>query len=170
MQPICYQPIGIIHSPFSEPKGTPIQASAAEGIEGIVEVYPKYQQGLQDVDGFSHLILVYHFHLAHPGPLLRKPYMDTQKRGVFAIRGPSRPNPIGLSIVRLQRIENGRLYIQDVDIVDGTPLLDIKPYVPAFDARSAPQIGWLADHIHKLTTSRDDGHFTSTNGFNSTTQ
>lgn len=159
MQRICYQPIGIIHSPYKEPKGVPIQPSAAQGIEGIVEVFPQFQAGLQDVDGFSHLILIYHFHLAKPGPLLRKPFMDTQKRGVFAIRGSSRPNPIGLSVVRLQRIEKDRLHIQDVDIVDGTPLLDIKPYVPTFDARNQTRIGWLESRIHQLPDSRDDGRF-----------
>lgn len=159
MEQICYQPIGVIHSPFQEPKGVPIQPSAAQGVEGVVEVDPTYQEGLQDLDGFSHIILVYDFHLAKPGPLLRKPFMDTQKRGIFAIRGPSRPNPIGISIVRLHKIENTHLFIQDVDIVDGTPLLDIKPYVPAFDNRPASRIGWLTDHIHQLTDSRDDGRF-----------
>jgi tRNA-Thr(GGU) m(6)t(6)A37 methyltransferase TsaA len=85
--------------------------------------------------------------------------MDTQKRGIFAIRGPSRPNPIGLSIVRLQKIEANQLFIQDVDIVDGTPLLDIKPYVPAFDARPATRIGWLTQHVSKLPATRDNGRF-----------
>lgn len=160
MQQINYQVIGIIHSPFREPKGTPIQPSAAEDVEGIVEVFPEYQAGLQDVDGFSHIILLYHFHLATPGPLQRKPFMDTTERGVFAMRGPSRPNPLGLSIVRLQKVEGIRLHIQDVDILDGTPLLDIKPYVPAFDTRPATRIGWLEQRIQQLSESRDDGRFT----------
>ena len=159
MPQICYQPIGVIHSPFQEPKGVPIQPSAAQDVEGVVEIDPAYQEGLQDLDGFSHIILVYHFHLAKPGPLLRKPFMDTQKRGIFAIRGPSRPNTIGISIVRLQKIENGRLFVQDVDIVDGTPLLDIKPFVPAFDNRSTTRIGWLANRVQQLPDSRDDGRF-----------
>ncbi len=162
MPQICYQPIGVIHTPFKEPKGVPIQPSAAHDIEGIVEVNPKYQTGLQDLDGFSHIMLIYHFHLAKPGSLLRKPFMDTQKRGIFAIRGPSRPNPIGLSIVRLKKIKKGQLFVQDVDVVDGTPLLDIKPYVPAFDARSTTQIGWLKDKIHQLPTAQDNGRFINT--------
>ena len=160
MQQINYQAIGIIHSPFREPKDTPIQPAAAEGVEGVVEVYPEYEVGLQDLDGFSHIILLYHFHLAMPGPLRRKPFMDTTERGVFAMRGPSRPNPIGLSIVRLEKVEGMRLHIQDVDIVNGTPLLDIKPYVPAFDARPATRIGWLKQRIQQLPESRDDGRFT----------
>ena len=162
MQEICYQPIGIIHSPFHEPKGVPIQPSAAQDIEGSIEIFPEYQKGLQDLDGFSHIILLYHFHLAKPGPLLRKPFMDAQARGIFAIRGPSRPNPIGLSIVKLLKVEKGRLQIQDVDIVEGTPLLDIKPYVPAFDARPASRIGWLEKRVARLPDAYDDGRFTQT--------
>ena len=160
MQQICYQPIGIIHSPFHEPKGMPIQPSAAQDVEGTIKVFPEYQLGLQDIDGFSHIILLYHFHLAKSGPLLRKPFMDTKNRGIFAIRGPSRPNPIGISIVKLLKVEKGQLHIRDVDIVDGTPLLDIKPYVPAFDARPVTRIGWLKGRINRLPDSRDDGRFT----------
>jgi tRNA-Thr(GGU) m(6)t(6)A37 methyltransferase TsaA len=159
MQPICYQPIGVIHSPFREPKGTPIQPAAAKGIEGQVELFPEYEPGLRDLDGFSHIILLYHFHLAKPGPLQRKPYMDSQNRGVFAMRGPSRPNPIGLSIVQLLKVDKQHLTIQDVDIIDGTPLLDIKPYVPAFDTRPATRIGWLAKRVQQLPESRDNGRF-----------
>ena len=160
MQDICYQAIGIIHSPFTKPKGTPIQPKAAEGVDGLVDVFPEFADGLQDIDGFSHLILLYHFHLAKPGPLRAKPYMDQKKRGIFAMRGPSRPNPIGLSIVRLQKVEGTQLHIQDVDIVDGTPLLDIKPYVPAFDTRTATRIGWLTQRVQQLPETRDDGRFT----------
>jgi tRNA-Thr(GGU) m(6)t(6)A37 methyltransferase TsaA len=159
MQPICYQPIGVIHSPFREPKGTPIQPAAAKGIEGRVELFPEYEPGLRDLEGFSHIILLYHFHLAKPGPLQRKPFMDPQNRGVFAMRGPSRPNRIGLSIVQLLKVNKQHLAIQDVDVIDGTPLLDIKPYVPAFDARSATRIGWLAHRVQQLSESRDDGRF-----------
>jgi tRNA-Thr(GGU) m(6)t(6)A37 methyltransferase TsaA len=159
MKDIRYQVIGIVRSPFSEPEGTPIQPAAAKDVEGVVEIFPEFVEGLKDVDGFSHLILLYHFHLAKPGALLVKPFMDSTKRGIFAIRGPSRPNPIGLSIVRLKSVEGNRLYIQDVDIVDQTPLLDIKPYVPAFDVRPADRIGWLENNIEKLSNSRDDGRF-----------
>ena len=160
MDEIKYKPIGVIHSPFKEPKGTPIQPAGAKGVRGIVEVFPEYAKGLRDVDGFSHLILIYHFHLSQGVLLEVKPYMDNEAHGVFAMRGPSRPNPIGVSVVRLVRIEGRILHIQDVDIVDGTPLLDIKPYVPEFDIREVEKIGWLDKKVHKLSTSKDDGRFT----------
>ncbi|NJE25558.1 tRNA (N6-threonylcarbamoyladenosine(37)-N6)-methyltransferase TrmO [Thermococcus sp. MV5] len=156
---ICYKPIGIIHTPFKDPRGVPIQPSAARGIEGEVEVFPEYVKGLKDLEGFSHIILIYHFHLAKPNSLLVRPYMDAEYHGVFATRAPSRPNPIGLSIVRLVRVEGNVLHIKDVDIVDGTPLLDIKPYVPDFDVREVERIGWLENNIHKLPKARDDGRF-----------
>ena len=159
MSEIKFKPIGVIHSPFNEPKGTPIQAASADGIKGTVEVFPEYAEGLEDVEGFSHIILIYHFHLSRGSSLKVKPYMDNEAHGIFATRGQSRPNPIGISIVRLTRIESNILYIQDVDIVDGTPLLDIKPYVPQFDMREAEKIGWLEKNVHKLPISKDDGRF-----------
>jgi tRNA-Thr(GGU) m(6)t(6)A37 methyltransferase TsaA len=159
MNEIKYKPIGVIHSPFKEPKGTPIQPAGAKGIDGTVEVFPEYAEGLKDVEGFSHIILIYHFHLSTGSSLKVKPYMDDEAHGVFAMRGPSRPNPIGISIVRLVRIEENILHIQDVDIVDGTPLLDIKPYVPEFDIREAEKKGWLEKNVHKLSTSKDNGRF-----------
>jgi len=160
MDEIKYKPIGVIHSPFKEPKGTPIQPPAAKGINGTVEVFPEYAEGLKDVEGFSHIILIYHFHLSRGSSLEVKPYMDNEAHGVFAMRGPSRPNPIGISIVRLVRIEENILHIQNVDIIDGTPLLDIKPYVPEFDIREVEKIGWLEKNVNKLSTSKDDGRFT----------
>ena len=159
MHEITYKPIGVIHSPFKEPKGTPIQPEGAKGIDGTVEVFPEYGEGLKDLEGFSHIILIYHFHLSKGASLTAKPFMDREPRGVFAMRGPSRPNPIGISVVRLFRIKESILHIQDVDIVDGTPLLDIKPYVPRFDVRAADSIGWLEENVHKVETSKDDGRF-----------
>jgi len=156
---IMYRPIGIIHSPFSEPKGTPIQPSAATGVEGTVEVFPEYAGGLKDLDGFSHVILLYHFHLSRQPSLEVKPYMDEQRHGVFATRAPSRPNPIGISVVRLFKIEGNVLHVRNIDIVDKTPLLDIKPYVPDFDVRDVEKTGWLENNVHKLKTSKDDGRF-----------
>jgi tRNA-Thr(GGU) m(6)t(6)A37 methyltransferase TsaA len=162
MNEIKYNPIGVIRSPFKEPKGTPIQPAAAKGIDGTVELFPEYVEGLKDVEGFSHIILIYHFHLSTKRTSLKlKPYMDKETRGVFAMRGPSRPNPIGISTVRLLGIEKNILHIQNVDIVDGTPLLDIKPYVPKFDTRKVERTGWLARNAHKLPTSKDDGRFTN---------
>ncbi len=159
MPEIKYKPIGIIHSPFKQPKGTPIQTESGRNIEGMVEVFSEYTDGLKDLDGFSHIILLYHFHLIKNTHLLVKPYMDDYEHGIFAIRGPARPNPIGMSITRLIRIEENKLYIRDIDIIDGTPLLDIKPYVPAFDVKEAKKTGWLQNNQHKLHRSRDDGRF-----------
>ncbi len=156
---IVYKPIGVIHSPFKEVKGTPIQPAAAEGVRGTVEVFPEYADGLKNLEGFSHIILVYHFHLAKPGALRVRPYMDKEERGVFATRAPSRPNPIGISVVRLLKVEGNVLHVEDLDIVDGTPLLDIKPYVPQFDVRPVERIGWLEKRVRKLAEARDDGRF-----------
>lgn len=159
MNEIKYKPIGIIHSPFKEPHGTPIQPAGAKDSEGTVEIFPEYAKGLKDIEGFSHIILIYHFHLSKEFFLEVKPYMDDQLRGVFATRAPARPNPIGISIVRLLRREGEKLFIRDVDIVDDTPLLDIKPYVPEFDTREIEKIGWLEKNVNKLSEAKDDGRF-----------
>jgi tRNA-Thr(GGU) m(6)t(6)A37 methyltransferase TsaA len=159
MTEIVYKPIGVVHSPFKMPKDVPIQSVAADGIKGHIEIAQQYVDGLKDVEGFSHLILIYHFHLSRDYSLLVKPFLDKILHGVFSTRAPSRPNPIGLSIVRLIKIEKNVLQIQDVDIVDGTPLLDIKPFVPDFDQRKAKKIGWLTKNINALPSSRDDGRF-----------
>jgi tRNA-Thr(GGU) m(6)t(6)A37 methyltransferase TsaA len=159
MSEVVYKPIGVVHSPFKTPKDVPIQSAAAKGIIGSVEVAREYAEGLRDVEGFSHLILVYHCHLAQKYSLLVKPFMDERLHGVFATRAPSRPNPVGTSIVRLTKKEKNILHIQDVDIIDGTPLLDIKPFVPHFDQREAEKIGWLTGKIDKMHSSRDDGRF-----------
>jgi len=143
MSQIVYEPIGIVHSPFTEAKGMPIQPAGAEGVRGSVELLDKFCAGLRDIEGFSHIILVYHFHLSTGYTLEARPFLDDVPRGIFAMRGPARPNPIGISVVRLVGVEGCTLYIEDVDIVDGTPLLDIKPYVPDFDWRPADRIGWL---------------------------
>jgi len=156
---IRYRPIGIIHSPFKKLQRIPIQPTAAKGIKGTVEIFPEYIEGLKDIEDFSHIILIYYFHLSKKAQLKVKPYMNNHLRGVFATRAPSRPNPIGLSVVRLVRVERKTLHIQDVDIVDETPLLDIKPYVPDFDSREGIEIGWLEENIHKLPSSKDDGRF-----------
>jgi tRNA (adenine37-N6)-methyltransferase len=159
MDLITFRPIGIISTPFQESKGTPIQPKGAEGAVGAVKVFPEFVQGLQDLDGFSHLFLLYHFHRCRDFSLLVKPFLDEVQRGVFATRAPARPNPIGLSIVRLNRIEADTLHVLDVDMLDGTPLLDIKPFVPQFDARDQVRIGWLTHNLEKLETMTDDGRF-----------
>jgi tRNA-Thr(GGU) m(6)t(6)A37 methyltransferase TsaA len=159
MNEIKYKPIGIIYSPFKEPMGTPIQPTAAKGIEGKIEVFPEYVDGLQDIDGFSYIIVLYHCHLARGFSLKVKPFLDDVLRGVFATRAPRRPNSIGLSIVHLIRIEENIIHIQDVDIIDGSPLLDIKPLVPNFDFREVKRIGWLEKNVHTHEKSKDDGRF-----------
>jgi tRNA-Thr(GGU) m(6)t(6)A37 methyltransferase TsaA len=156
---ITYKQIGVIHSPFVEPKGTPIQPFAAKGIEGVVEVFPEYKKGLKDIEGFSHIILIYHFHLSKPYSLEVIPFMDNIPHGLFSTRAPSRPNPIGLSVVRLTKVESNKLYIKDIDIVNGTPLLDIKPFVGEFDQADIIKKGWLEENIGKLNQSRDDERF-----------
>ena len=156
---IKYRPIGIIHSPFKEPKGTPIQPTAAKGVRGKVEVFPEFADGLKDLDGFSHIILLYHLHLSGEASLRVKPFLDDEERGVFATRAPRRPNPIGLSVVGLDKIEGNVLSVRDVDIVDGTPLLDIKPFIPEFDSREVDKKGWIEKNLHKLPKVRDDGRF-----------
>ncbi|MDI6854136.1 MAG: tRNA (N6-threonylcarbamoyladenosine(37)-N6)-methyltransferase TrmO [Deltaproteobacteria bacterium] len=159
MTQIILQPIGLIHSPFQEPQGTPIQPLAARDVAGVVEIFPEFVPGLRDLEGFSRLILIYHFHLAKAFTLQVKPFLDKEDRGVFATRAPARPCPIGLSVVRLDKIEGNRLLVLDVDVVNNTPLLDIKPYVPQFDSFPEEKIGWMTDKIGKLPDAKDDGRF-----------
>ena len=151
--------IGVIHSPFTEPAGTPIQPTVARGAEGTVEVFPEFVGGLQDLEGFERIWLLYWFDQAVPARLRVVPFLDKAERGIFATRAPCRPNPIGLSVVRLNGIEGNALMIEDVDILDGTPLLDIKPYVPAFDAYPDASSGWLETAAHGAESFRSDKRF-----------
>jgi tRNA-Thr(GGU) m(6)t(6)A37 methyltransferase TsaA len=161
LEEIKYRPIGIIHSPFKEVDGMPIQPSGASGIKGTVEVFTQYSAGLKDIDGFSHIFLVYHFHLSKGYNLEARPFMEEETHGIFAMRAPARPNPIGISVVRLVRIEGNVLHVADVDVVDGTPLLDIKPYVPDFDLREVERIGWLAGKSQRAGEHKSDNRFRS---------
>jgi tRNA (adenine37-N6)-methyltransferase len=156
MQTITYTPIGVVRSPFATLAGMPIQTVAAAGIAATIELDPSYAAGLADIDQFSHLLVISHLHLMQGYALTVTPFMDTQPHGVFATRSPRRPNPIGLSIVRLVRIEGATLHIEEVDLVDGTPVLDIKPYVPQLDDRAAERIGWFAENVHKVYEVRAD--------------
>ena len=140
---ITYKPIGVIRTPYKEPSGIPIQAKVAEKTESTIDIFPEYVEGLKDLSGFSHIMLIYHFHRSRKAVLHQKPFLDDKERGVFAIRSPSRPNPVGLSVVRLVGIENNILTVKGLDILDGTPLIDIKPYVPAFDVYDIKRCGWL---------------------------
>jgi tRNA-Thr(GGU) m(6)t(6)A37 methyltransferase TsaA len=155
--PITFSPIGVIHSPHVQGKKTPIQPVYAEGIEGTAEIFPEYAEGLRDIEGFSHIYLIYHFHRAQPIRLIVKPYLEDAFHGVFATRTPHRPNPIGFSVVRLVRREANVLHIEDVDVLDGTPLLDIKPYVSRFDHRESVRNGWqehIDEELARLRGSR----------------
>jgi tRNA-Thr(GGU) m(6)t(6)A37 methyltransferase TsaA len=157
-----FQAIGVIHTPYQEPKGTPIQPTSSSGVQGWIDLSPEYEAGLQDLEGFSHLILIYAFHLCRGYDLKVTPFLDAAEHGLFATRAPARPNPIGLSIIRLDRIEGTTLHIRDVDMVDGTPLLDLKPYVPDFDHRPGARVGWMENRLGKLGEARDDGRFLKT--------
>lgn len=159
MKEIIYSPIGTIKSPFKEIEGAPIQPSGAKGILGEVHVDLAFAPGLKDLEGFSHIILLYHFHLSRSFSLEVKPFLDDTSHGLFATRAPRRPNAIGFSVVRLIRRENNILYIEDVDIIDGTPLLDIKPYVTEFDVRQVDRCGWLTGRAENADRMRADGRF-----------
>ena len=150
---IEYRPIGFVHSPYQTASGTPIQPSRARGIEGTVELDEEYVEALSDLDGFSHIILICHLHKAADFKLRVVPYLDTELRGLFATRAPSRPNPIGLSVVRLLGIDGRVLRIEGVDLLDGTPVLDIKPYVRDFDDQTEIRCGWLDDVKCKQTAA-----------------
>jgi tRNA-Thr(GGU) m(6)t(6)A37 methyltransferase TsaA len=143
MNTIQLRPIGVVHTPFKEPKGTPIQPAMADGARGTVTVFEEFQDGLKDLEGFERIWLICWFHRAPEARLLVIPFLDDQQRGVFATRAPARPNPIGISSVRLLRVDRNVLTVADVDIVDGTPLLDIKPYAPALDCYKVKRSGWL---------------------------
>ncbi len=161
MNKIHYTPIGVIRSPFKMVEGMPIQPSGAKGIAGSVEIYEMFADGLKDLEGFSHIILIYHLHRSRGFKLHVKPFLDDQLRGVFATRAPRRPNAIGISVVRLLQVDRNILNIEDVDILDGTPLLDIKPYVPAFDERDVVKTGWVSSRVDSVAVVRSDERFKS---------
>ncbi len=144
---ITLEPIGIIHSPYQKKEDIPIQgAFKPEGVEAI-EIFEKYVEGLKDVEGFSHLLIIYFFHKLKDFSLMAKPFLEDKLHGIFAIRSPHRPNHLGVSVVKLIERKGNLLKIGEIDVFDGTPLLDIKPYVPQFDQRKDVKIGWLEKHI-----------------------
>ncbi len=140
---INLRPIGIVHSPFKNVDSAPRQPQKARGVEGLVTVFPKYRDGLKDLDGFSHIILICFFHLALDYSLTVIPRDEKELRGLFSTRSPNRPNPLGISIVRLTEIDGCNLQIQDLDIIDGTPLLDIKPFYRSLDDQEDVISGWM---------------------------
>jgi tRNA-Thr(GGU) m(6)t(6)A37 methyltransferase TsaA len=144
---IVIRPIGLIHTPHKEPSGTPIQGKFSQNIIGTAEIFPKYQDGLKDIDGFSHVYLIYHFDRAKEEKLVGRPYLEDEEHGIFAIRSPARPNHIGISIVKIEKVEGNLISFSEVDILDQTPLIDIKPYVSYFDSREQVKNGWVEKHF-----------------------
>jgi len=160
-QTIAMTPIGIIHTPFTCLEGMPIQPGGARDAIGRVELRPELAPGLADLTGFSHAYLIYCFHKSNGCRLSVIPYMDETPRGLFATRAPKRPNPIGLSVVAVVAVDRNILTVRGIDVLDGTPLLDIKPYAPVFDAPVGPvRSGWLEGNEHDVATkTRADGRF-----------
>jgi len=152
--------IGTIHSPFTSLEGMPIQPVGAAGVKGTVEVAEEFAAGLKDLDGFSHIILLYGFHRSEGFKLTVLPFMDKKPHGIFATRAPKRPGAIGLSVVRLDRVDGGTLHIDGVDILDGTPLFDIKPYVPDFDPQGEVRTGWYGEVGASALAEKSDTRFT----------
>lgn len=152
-------PIGFIETPFNDLEGMPIQPSGAADVMGTLVLDKSFEQGLNDLDGFSHIILLYHFHQSKGYKMMVKPFLDDQKRGLFSTRAPRRPNPIGLSIVRLIKREGNRVAIKGIDVLNGTPLIDIKPYVPEFDTKDVSAVGWLEKNQQKARSLKSDDRF-----------
>ena len=159
MENIIYKPIGIIHTPFKTPENMPIQNTGANGVRGTIEIYPEYAEGLKDITGFSHLILLHHLHQVNHYSLQVIPFLDTIEHGIFATRSPIRPNAIGLTIVKLIELKGCMLTIEGIDMLDQTPLLDIKPYLPQVDALHDVRIGWFEGKIEKCESKRSDTRF-----------
>jgi tRNA-Thr(GGU) m(6)t(6)A37 methyltransferase TsaA len=156
---VALTPIGIVRTPFADHAGMPIQTVAAAGVRGRIELDPAYESALADLDGFTHLHLITYLHRTDAPSLRVTPYLDTRERGVFATRSPRRPNPIGLSLVRLVAIEGAVVHIEEVDLLDSTPLLDIKPYVPPFDDRAGARYGWFEERAQNVHSVRADARF-----------
>ena len=157
---ITYKPIGFIRTPFPKISEMPVQPNGAIGVYGVIELNDELVSGLNDLEGFSHLILIYHLHLVKESKLSVIPFMDNKPHGIFATRAPARPNPIGISTVKLQKIEGNLLYIEGVDMVDNTPLLDIKPFFPKYDNQQNVKYGWLEEKVDlDITKIRSDDRF-----------
>lgn len=159
MKAIRYAPIGIVHTPYKQPEGIPIQPSGGRGVRGTIQLDPEFADGLKDLAGFSHIVLITHLHLSKGYELEVIPFLDDRPRGLFATRSPRRPNPIGLSVVKLVKVAGNILHIEGIDMVDGTPLLDIKPYLGERTFEEEVRLGWFAEKKHLLRDARADRHF-----------
>ena len=156
---ITYNAIGIVHSPHKSIEGIPIQPIGAKGIKAEIEIFEEFQEGLKDLEGFSHIIVLYHFHKSKEFKLIVKPFLDNETHGVFATHAPNRPNSIGLSVLRLIKIVRNVIHVENVDILDETPVLDIKPYVSKFDSVEEEKNGWLEKNINKSNMQKSDKRF-----------
>ena len=155
-----FESIGVIRTPFDSPDGMPIQPVGADSVTGTVEIEEQYADGVADLVGFSHCILLYHFHASgDDAPLEVEPFLDDERRGVFSTRAPQRPNPIGLSVVAIESVTEQELTVNGIDVVDGTPLLDIKPFVPEFDTPSEVHTGWLNASESTIRSEQADERF-----------
>lgn len=156
---IIYKPIGVIHTSFSSLDEMPIQPTSDASGPGVVDVFPEYADALRDLDGFSHIYLLYHLHKVRQPQLVVTPFLDNKPHGIFATRAPSRPNSIGLSLVRLIRVDHSRVHVEGADVLNETPLLDIKPYVPEFESVQDVRIGWLEQVRDKIHSQKSDDRF-----------
>lgn len=154
-----FSPIGYIRSPYTELTDMPIQPRGANAVEGSIEILEQYAEGLQDLDGFSHAYLIYHLHKASRTALSVIPFMDTVERGVFSTRSPLRPNHIGLSIVEITGVEKNIVHLRGVDVLDKTPLLDLKPYIESFDYVEKSRSGWMQGSREEVAKKRSDSRF-----------
>jgi len=154
METVHYRPIGIISSPFKENTGIPRQSAGARDIKGTIEIFDEFLEGLTDLDDFSHIVVIFHLHRVKTHSLKACPPWDGKEHGVFATRSPYRPNPVGVSVVRLERIERNILQISEIDMADGTPVLDIKPYIPDLNPTENVRIGWLSDNVEGMNKSK----------------
>lgn len=159
MTTISYEPIGLVRSPFTNLAGMPLQSVAAADVRGRIELFPQFAEGAADLQDFSHVHVIAHLHRGAPGGLTVMPFLDERPRGVFATRSPRHPNPIGLSVLRLLSVDGGTLEVSGLDLLDQTPVLDVKPYVPEFDAIAAERTGWLADAAKRVHDTRADARF-----------
>lgn len=156
---ITYEPIGFFKTPFHDIKGMPIQPIGAADVEGTIEVFPEFREGLKDLAGFSHVYVLSHLHEIVGYNLMVKPFLDTERHGIFATRSPKRPNPIGLSVMRLKAVTDDSIILTGVDVLNNTPVLDIKPYVADFDRCNADRFGWFEGKSSNAVHHRSDDRF-----------
>ncbi len=154
-----FSPIGIIHTDYTDPGNMPIQPVSDSSSGGWIEIFDEYSAGLADLDGFSHIYLIFHLHKSSGSRLRVIPFLDTVERGIFATRSPARPNAVGLSVVRLVSVSGNVLRIQGVDMLDGTPLIDIKPFVPFFEDTEDVRTGWFTGKDKEIPGKLSDGRF-----------